>query len=153
MSDHDEMRALLGLAASGDLEAAEQRRVDAHVAACKGCAAELAHWRGLVGELHRLPTVQPSAALLRRVRASATAELAGQVESWWSQAAVACAVLAAWPVAVASWPAVRWLGSLLVRVEWGWGWWLAVSASLAWLLAGVAGCAMALRWKQEGRNV
>ena len=40
MSEHDEIRALFPLAASGDLEEAEERRVSAHVARCAGCAAD-----------------------------------------------------------------------------------------------------------------
>lgn len=151
MSEHEEIRPLLALAAAGVLEESEEQRVAAHVARCSECAAELEGWQALAGGLRMLPTMQAPAALVERVRAIAAAELAAQPESRRNLAAVAGAVMAAWLLAVVTWPAVRWLGGFFFRVEFNW-WWALGSASLAWLCAGVTGIALALRRRTERRT-
>jgi anti-sigma factor RsiW len=151
MSDHEEIRNLLSLAAAGVLEEAEEQRVAAHAARCTECAAELEGWQALAGGLRRLPTPQAPAALVERVRARGAAELAEHAEPQPIQALVACAVLAAWLLAVVSWPAVRWLGESFIRVEFNW-WWVLGSASLAWLCAGLTGIALTVRQRMERRT-
>ena len=153
MSEHDEIRNLLSLAAAGALEEAEEQRVAVHAARCPECAAELESWQALAGGLRRLPTPQAPAALVARVRARARAALAthAQPQSQSVPVVVACAVFAAWALAVLSWPAVRWLGELVIRAKIDW-WWVLGSASLAWLCAGLTGIALAVRQRMERRT-
>jgi len=51
MSEHEEIRSLLSLAAAGVLGEKEEQRVAVHVARCPECAAELT--RGQVDALQR----------------------------------------------------------------------------------------------------
>jgi len=140
MSEHDEIRNLLSLAAAGVLEEIEEQRVAVHVARCAQCAAELESWQALAGGLRRLPTPQAPAALVERVRARAVAELAGHTEEQFTYRVLAFLVLFSWVVALASWPIVRWATEEIL------GWlnlqqtWLGVVSYtlLGWLTAGVA---------------
>jgi anti-sigma factor RsiW len=140
MSEHEEIRSLLSLAAAGVLEETEEQRVAVHVARCTECAAELESWQALAGGLRRLPTPQAPAALVERVRARATAELAVQAEEQFNRRVLAFLVLFSWAVAVASWPIVRFVTQEVL------GWfhvqqiWFSVAGYtlLGWLTAGVA---------------
>ena len=137
VTDHDEIRGMLALAASGDLDAAEENRVAAHVARCGDCAAELERWRTVVGELRRLPTPQPSAGAIARARAAAQAELAVQAEQRADQVNLVFLLLFAWALTLSGWLIVRlltgglagWLELLGARV---WTW-MAGYALLGWL--------------------
>lgn len=151
MSEHEEIQNLLSLAAAGVLEEAEEQRVAAHAARCAECAAELEGWQALAGGLRRLPTPQAPAALVERVRVRAAAELAAHAQPQPFPAVAACAVLAAWMLAVMSWPAVRWFGQFFFRVELNWSW-MVGSASLAWLCAGLIGIALTVRQRMERRT-
>ena len=62
MSDHDEIRALLALAAAGALEPDEEDRVAVHIRSCSACASEAASMQSIAGHLRRLPTPQPPPA-------------------------------------------------------------------------------------------
>jgi len=155
MNDHEEIRGLLPLVAAGAADAAEEKKVRMHLARCAACVAELESWQGLATGLRALPTPQPPAELVERVRVQAARELAAQAESWRGQAVIACLVLSAWGVAIVSWPAVRWMlaavfgwsGGLTVGT---WGW-LVGSASLAWLMGGAL-LVLAARRRQMERS-
>lgn len=53
----------------GELEAARKARVEAHLAECRRCAAELEGWTLLFRELEELPALGPSPAFRERVLA------------------------------------------------------------------------------------
>ncbi len=149
MTEHDEIRELLVLAAACALEPAEQLRLEQHLIGCAACAAEWEQWRELAGALRRLPTPRPPPALIERVRARAEAELAREAEGRWNRAVMAFLVLFAWTVTLASWPITRLVGGEVL------GWLdvrinptlllLAGSSVLAWLTAGVAAVLLGLR--------
>ena len=46
-NEHQRIRALLSLAASGALDSAEEMIVESHLRNCPECAAELEHWQTL----------------------------------------------------------------------------------------------------------
>ena len=50
-NEHDKIRSLLSLAASGALDSADELNVENHVWNCPECAAQLAEWRALAGGL------------------------------------------------------------------------------------------------------
>ena len=149
MSEHDEIRSLLSLAAAGVLEEIEEQRVAVHLARCPQCAAELESWLALAGVLRRLPTLQAPPALVERVRARAAAELTAQAEEQFSYRVLAFLALFSWGIALASWPIVRFvtqevLGWFHVQQIWlG----LAAYAVLGWVTAGVA--AGLLGWRNH----
>ena len=76
MNPHDEIRALLALAAARALDGAERAKVEAHVRECAGCAAELSSMRGIAAALGNLPAPQPSFGLTARTRLRVAAEVA-----------------------------------------------------------------------------
>jgi anti-sigma factor RsiW len=140
MSEHEEIRNLLSLAAAGVLEETEEQRVAVHAARCPECAAELQNWQALAGGLRCLPTPQAPAALVERVRIRAAAELAAQAEERFNHRVLAFLVLFSWTVAFASWPIVR----FVIQEVLGWFhvqqiWFGVVGYTLlGWLTAGVA---------------
>lgn len=68
-NEHQRIRALLSLAASGALDSAEEMIVESHLRNCPECAAELEHWQTLAAGLRRLPTPQLSPVVLQRTLA------------------------------------------------------------------------------------
>ena len=149
MNEHEKIRRQLPLASAGALDAEEQRQLDAHLSGCAACAAEAERWTELAGALRRLPTPQPSPALVERVRARAEAVLAATAEEQFNYRLMAFLVLFSWTVALASWPIVR----LLTEGMFGWlklqHTWLGLAAYtvLGWLTAGVA--AGLLGWRNR----
>ncbi len=67
MSEHERIRILLPLAASGDLSPRDMRRVDEHVARCAACRKASDELAALASSLRALPTPQPPAELVARV--------------------------------------------------------------------------------------
>jgi putative zinc finger protein len=80
MNPHDEIRALLALAAARALEGAEQAKVEAHVRECADCAVELSSMQGIAAALGSLPAPQPSFALAARTRLRVAAEVAANAK-------------------------------------------------------------------------
>ncbi len=80
MNDHKEIRSLLALAASGDLQPDEQKRVDGHLRECADCRREFAVLRALAENLRILPEPHPSLGLAARTRARVIAEVAARAE-------------------------------------------------------------------------
>jgi anti-sigma factor RsiW len=151
MSDHAKIREWLALAAAGALEPDEETEVERHLGACEECSAEFERWRVLASGLRRLPTPQPSAALVERVRARMEEAVAAQSEKRWNHGVLAFLVLFSWTLTLASWPIVR-------LVTHGVESWLDVGftsswtdligyTALGWLTAGVA--AMILAWQRR----
>lgn len=80
MNPHDEIRALLTLAAACALDGAEQARVEAQVHGCADCAAELASMQRIAAALGSLPAPQPSLGLAARTRLRVAAEMAARAK-------------------------------------------------------------------------
>lgn len=157
MSDHDEIRNLLALAAAGALDVAEEERVLSHARTCQECSKELESWNSLAAGLRAVPTPQPSAALIQRTRALAEARLEEEAEARWQRNVMVFVVAFAWVLTIVSWPLVRvatrglaeLLNPHLNRT------WIsfAGSATLVWLTGGTAAVLLALRQRRERRLV
>jgi Putative zinc-finger len=80
MNPHDEIRALLTLAAAQTLDGSQQARVDSHIRECADCASELASMRAIAAGLGNLPVPQPSLGLAARTRLRVAAEMAARAE-------------------------------------------------------------------------
>ena len=63
MNSHSQVRDLLGLAASGLLDSAEEKMVRDHLRACTDCAAELAQWQLITQALGQQPAPRFSESL------------------------------------------------------------------------------------------
>jgi anti-sigma factor RsiW len=155
MSEHDEIRDLLSLAAAGALSAEEEGRVARHLRECTACSAELEGWQALAAGLRRLPTPQPPAALLERVRASVEWQFAAEAEQRWNRGVLAFTLLFAWTVTLASWPIFRLVsGDMLGWLAPGFGkLWLGLVGYtvVAWLTGGVAAATLAYSRRRERR--
>jgi predicted anti-sigma-YlaC factor YlaD len=155
MSDHDEIRKLLALAAAGALEEADEERVLSHARTCSECSQELESWQSLAAGLRAVPTPQPSAALIQRTRAVAEARLEEETEARWQRNVMIFVLAFAWVLTIVSWPlvriATRGLAELLnphLNQTWVS---FAGSATLVWLTGGIAAVLLALKQRRERR--
>jgi anti-sigma factor RsiW len=155
MSEHDEIRKSLALAAAGALGEAEERRVLSHARTCAECSQEMESWQSIAAGLRRLPTPQPSPALIQRTRAIAEARLEEEVEARWQRSVMIFVVTFAWVLTIVSWPLVRFVtGGLLdlLHTDLNRTWMsFAGSMTLVWLTGGTAAVLLSLRQRRERR--
>jgi predicted anti-sigma-YlaC factor YlaD len=156
MSEHDWVAKILPLAATGDLAPDEIRRVRQHLSTCADCRRASDDYAILGDALRGLPTPQPSAELLARVRSMAAPKLsrsqAGSRDAW----VLAPLVAASWIVALATW---RWVGNAVIWIFARWhlpggsfAHALAVYSILGFLLASVAAITVGRRAGATGRT-
>jgi hypothetical protein len=155
VSEHDHIVKLLPLAATGDLAVGEIRRVREHVAGCAECRRVSEDYDFLETTLRGLPTPQPSAELLARVRTMAASRLERKQARSRDVIVLAPLVAASWIVALATWPWVR-AASMWVVTGWhlpGGGFVNALAAYsiLGFLLASAAAIAVGRRARAIGR--
>lgn len=155
MSDH--VTELLALAAAGVLDPAEESRVEAHLATCAGCAAQVAEWRRLAEGLREQPEPRPSRALLARTVEGVERLLAERSERAWSQAALGFLVAFGWTLTVVSWLFLDLMtGDLAVRLGRSLGptaAWYGAYMAAGWLTAGAAAVLLGRSERDEGRTV
>jgi anti-sigma factor RsiW len=155
MSEHDEVRELLALAASGALESKEEERVARHIRSCALCSEELEDWRLIASGLRRLPTPQPPRGLVERARARAEVRLAEEAERRWNRTVLIFVTVFAWVITLLSWPLFRLVsGGFLSLVDPGLNKaWIAfaVFTTLAWVGGGGAAILLSLHQRRERR--
>jgi predicted anti-sigma-YlaC factor YlaD len=155
MSEHDKIRELLALAAAAALSRDDEERVALHLRSCGDCSKELEEWQSLAGTLRRLPTPQPSAALVQRTRLLAEQKLIEEAEYRWQRGMMAFVVVFAWALTIVSWPIARLAtGGLLSlldpQLNRTWISFVALTA-FVWLAGGSAAVLLALRQRRERR--
>lgn len=155
MSEHEEIRNLLALAAAGALDAADEQRVMRHARTCSDCAREMESWGSLAAGLRAVPTPQPSAMLIQRTRALAEARLAEEADARWQRNVMIFVVAFGWVIAIASWPLVRLVSGGLLdllspQLNQSWISFVFVTA-LVWLTGGTAAVLLALNQRHERR--
>ena len=155
MSDHDEIRALLALAAAGALEPDEEDRVAGHIRSCSACAGEAASLQSIAGRLRRLPTPQPPPAVIQRARVMAEARFVEEAEARWQRGVLIFVVTFAWVLTIVSWPIFRLItGHLLDLLGPGLNrTWITFAGftTLVWLTGGTAAVLLSLRQRRERR--
>ncbi len=117
MSEHDQIMKLLPLVGTGDIAPDELRRVQKHLAGCEQCRQANEDYACLGSALRGLPTPQPSAELLARVRGMAAQKLAQNQVSNREAAVLGPLVVASWIAALATWPLLRAVGTWVLT---GW---------------------------------
>ena len=154
MTEHESVRAMLALAASGTLGPEEQRRVDQHARECEQCRRDLETWAAYAQGLRRLP--QPSApeGLVQRTQARILQERAHAADRGRSEWLLAALAIFGWGSGWAFWTLARAItgGSLNVfgaNVMNGLTWSLA-STVLVWMTAATA--ALMLGRRREMRR-
>jgi hypothetical protein len=155
MSEHDEVRELMSLAAAGALDSAEEERVMRHIRSCALCSSALEDWRLIVGGLRRLPTPQPSRGVVERARAMAEIKLGEEAEHRWNRNVMIFLVAFAWVLTLLSWPVVRLAseglqGFLDPRFNQAWIGFAALT-TLGWLGGGTAAILLSVRQRRERR--
>lgn len=142
MSEHEEIRSLLALAAAGALDEEEELRVARHLSTCTACAAEAETWQALARGLRVLPTPQAPAHLAERIQFRVAGELTALEETRASESMVRMLVVASWAVLAAT-----------ATLAGGWTGWV-TGASVAYLSGGMVLLAvLAHRRKLERRIV
>ena len=155
MTEHDEIRELLSLAAAGALNAKEDQRVSAHLRACPVCAAELASWQAIGAGLRRLPTPQASAALVARTIARAQMRFAEESDRRSERKVFALVIVFSWVFVALSWPLAQllghgWLSLLGIGFEQGWKN-FALFTAFCWIAGAAAAILLAMRRDRERR--
>lgn len=155
MTEHDEIRGLLSLAAAGALDATEDLRVSAHLRACPACAAELASWQAIETGLRRIPTPQVPADLVARTIARAQMRFAEESDRRSERNMLALITVFSWIFVALSWPLAQllghgWLSLLGVGFEQGWKN-FAVFTAFCWIAGAAAAILLAMRRDRERR--
>lgn len=102
MSEHNEIRSLLALAAAGALESDERAKLNAHLRACRECAARLDSFSKIATALGKLPPAQLPLGLAARTQARVTAEMAQRAERRRYQLLVALLICFGWLLTLAT---------------------------------------------------
>ena len=157
MSEHETIRGWLSLAASGVLEADEQRRVEQHVATCDACRSELEGWQACAHELARLPAPAVPSHLVERTRARVLEQFAAAAERRWDEVVLAVLALFGRTMAILTWILVRlFSGGMLSVFEPGFLTilvWSGISTVFAWLTAAVAAVMVGSRLRGVRRSL
>lgn len=155
MTEHEQIREFLALAAAGALLPEEFQRIERHAALCAECAAELQIWHSLSQGLRRLPTPQPRPEIVERARALAEARLAEAAEERWNQRVMLFLTGFAWMMTLVSWPIYRLLSKGLL--QWyqpgfvpGWMGFAAWTA-FGWIAVGIAAVLLGQQKARERR--
>ena len=155
VDEHAEICEQLALFVAGALDAEIEACVARHTAACPTCAAELERWQLISGGLRRLPTPQPSPALLERTRAMVVEQLAERAEQRQNRIVLLLLAFFSWAVTIASWPVFRFAtGGLLslLDIRFHQTWLIfAMFSALTWLGGGSAAVLLSARRQQERR--
>jgi predicted anti-sigma-YlaC factor YlaD len=157
MSEHESVRELLALAASGALDIGEQRWLEEHARECPACRRELEIWSGYSQSLRRLPQPAVPAQLMERTRTRLVQEHAAAADRRWDELMLGALALFAWTVGLTFWFVARIvtggelviMGANLVRF----GTWTAGSTVLVWLTAAVAAVALGRRRRELRRTL
>ena len=140
-NEHEKIRSLLSLAASGALDPADEESVASHVRNCPECAAELEHWQALAGGLRRLPTPQLSPFVLQRTVALVREAQVAKDERRATLKVLIPLLALSWFSTIVSWPLFKLassaLGVLGVHFEPDWRV-FALFVVWTWLAAAVA---------------
>ena len=154
MSEHEQVRILLPLAASGDLSPRDMKRVDEHIARCAVCRRASEELAALGGALRVLPTPQPPAEIVARV--CQLGEMGLRRAPRNETAFIASLVAASWIAALATWPLVRsefhWLSEGWHVPGRGLGGTLAAYSILGFVLACASAIAVGMRAREIGRS-
>jgi len=155
MSEHDQVREKLALAAAGALDAEEQRCVEEHARVCDICRQELDTWSGYTQGLRQLPQPAAPAQLMERTRARILQQRATAAEGRWNDLMLAGLALFAWTVGLSFWFLLRVLtggafvvmGMNLLRV----GTWSVLTTVLVWVTAAAAAVTLGRRRRELRR--
>jgi anti-sigma factor RsiW len=153
-NEHEKIRSLLSLAASGALDSAEEMSVESHVRTCPECAAELERWQALAGGLKRLPTPQLSPVVLQRTVALVREAQVARDERRATLKALIPLLALSWFSTIFSWPLFK-LASAALRVlgihfqpDWRV---FAFFVVWTWLAAGVAAAMLSSHQRHDRR--
>jgi len=156
MNEHEEIRLALSLAASDAASTEDLRRVEDHLRHCEPCRRESEDFAVLAETLRRIPTPQPRAELVDRVRQMAESRLRERPSAGSDVRLLAPLVAASWVVAWLTWPVAR------VSVSWMMNWMhvpegeigtaLGVYSAVGFIVACISAAAVARRAGMTGRT-
>jgi len=154
-NEHEKIRSLLSLAASGALDSAEEMSVESHLRNCTECAAEFEHWQALAGGLRRLPTPQLSPVVLQRTVALVREAQVARDEHRATLRILTPLLALSWFSTIVSWPlfkfasgAVRAVLGIHFEPDWRV---FAFFVVWTWLAAGVAAAMLSSQQRRDRR--
>ena len=155
MTEHDEIRELLSLAAAGALNENEDQGVSAHLRTCPACVAELVSWQAIGAGLRRIPTPQAPAAFVARTIARAQMRFAEESDRRSERKVFALVIVFSWIFVALSWPLAQllghgWLSLLGLGFEQGWKNFVVFTA-FCWIAGAAAAILLAMRRDRERR--
>ncbi|HSF16106.1 MAG TPA: zf-HC2 domain-containing protein [Vicinamibacteria bacterium] len=155
MSGHEQVVALLELAAAGGLSSAEERLVREHVALCETCRIELEAYQDLARELKNLPTPMPSRGVAERVLRIAHLELASRADERLGTLVLVFLLLFSWTVTWLSLAVVRLVtgdrSQLMDVLSTGRLGWSAAYLAVAWLGGAAVVLLLGLKYRKSRR--
>ena len=153
-NEHEKIRFLLSLAASGALDSADEVSVASHVRNCPECAAELERWQALAGGLKRLPTPQLSPIVLQRTVSLVRAAHGARDERHATLKVLIPLLALSWFATIFSWPlfklASSGLRALGLRFEPDWRV-FAFFVIWTWFAAAIAAALLSSHQRQDRR--
>jgi anti-sigma factor RsiW len=155
-NEHEKIRSLLALAASGALDSAEEMSVGNHVRNCPECAAQLEDWQALAGGLRRLSTPQLSPMVFERTVALVRESQAASGQRRATLKVLIPLLALSWFSTIFSWQLFK-LGSSALRVILGIHFepdWRVFAFFVIWTwLAAVVAAALLSSHQQEHRRL
>ncbi len=155
MSQHDDIRDLLTLAAAGALDTAAQRQVEEHLRHCPSCRAEMESWQRLTSALEALPTPPAPPGLVERTRRRLEARAAAQAELRLKRALFLWLTVLGWATTLLTWPLFQLLSGRLGGVLSPQGLnqvWIGYVV-VSWMISAVVAGLLGQRYQQEGRTL
>jgi anti-sigma factor RsiW len=132
MSEHEQVRELMALAAAGGLDAEERACVERHVRGCAECQREFEMWCAYAQGLRELPEVAVPLGLAERTLARMREQNAAAEDRRWNAVVLGGLAAFGWASSVAGWVVVREVAPVSFAA-WSVGWMV-----VAWITAGVA---------------
>lgn len=154
-NDHEKFRELLPCAAAGTLDAPEEARLAAHLAACPDCAADWERLQQLTSALRGIPTPRAPAVLVSRTILLAQHRLAEESARRTERRIMILVLAFSWALVAVSWPLAQFLAHGWLSL-FGFGFaqaWksFAVFTGFCWLAGAAGAILLAARRNRERR--
>ena len=107
MTEHESVRAMVVLAAAGELGPEEQHRVDQHARECELCRRDLETWAAYTQGLRKLPQPSTPEGLVQRTQARILQERAAEAGRRRSELLLGALAIFGWASGWAFWTLAR----------------------------------------------
>ena len=148
MNEHESIREMLALEASGVLDPMESRRVQQHLNGCESCRQDLHNWGLYTQGLRQLPRPPAPDGLVERTQALMANKLETAASHRRNALTLAGLALFGWAISLSLWISVRVFTGGAFSVSESLanaGLWSLASSVVAWITAGTAAVVLGKR--------